>query len=60
MLRALKKKMAYEDDDNSSVTPKNKKDQQTASKTSIGKADDILSGAGYEQADMKNLLGYLN
>ena len=52
--------MAYEEDDASSVTPKNKKDQQTASKTSIGKGDDMQNGGGYEQADMKNLLGYLN
>ena len=55
ILRALRKKMAYEDDD-PRVTPKNKKDQ-TASKSSIGKEE---QGGGSEQADMKNLLGYLN
>jgi hypothetical protein len=54
ILRALKKKMAYEEDD-----PKAAKDHAT-SKTSIGVNKEDPSIGGADHADMKNLLGYLN
>jgi hypothetical protein len=57
ILKALRRKMAFEDDD--PMSPQGSKKDQSASRTSIGKGDDG-NGAGPDAADMKNLLGYLN
>ena len=54
ILRAVRKKMAYEEDD-----PKLNKDN-AASRTSIGGNKDEPAIGAAEHVDMKNLLGYLN
>ena len=54
ILRAVRKKMAFEEDD-----PKLAKDN-TASRTSIGGNKDEPAIGSAEHVDMKNLLGYLN
>ena len=54
ILRALRKKMAIEEDD-----PQVAKDH-AASRTSIGPNKDEPAIGKAEHVDMKNLLGYLN
>ena len=54
ILRAVRKKMAYEEDD-----PKIAKNN-TESRTSIGGNKDEPAIGAAEHVDMKNLLGYLN